>query len=82
MKFMTITPIWYDSSISNYKESSKITIAVDSIEQISHPDPKFKTQYYTVWLKGKGPSDSIKTFEPIVDRLRDMHGVHYYEWEK
>jgi hypothetical protein len=81
MKFITITPIWYNSTISNYQEaSSKITIAVDSIEQITHFDPKHKIQYYTIWIKGKGHQDSIKTFDPIIDRLKDVHGVYYYEY--
>lgn len=83
MKFITITPIWYDSDLGKYKESdSKITLNIDSIEQVYHPNPKHKLPFYTIWIKGKGHEDTVKTFDPITDSLRQMQGVNYYEYRK
>jgi hypothetical protein len=70
MKFIPVTPIYYNSAATKYQESdSKILLAVDSIEQIVYPDLRNKISYYTIWIKGKGHQDTIKTFEPIVDKL-------------
>lgn len=79
MKFIPVTPIYYNSAATKYQESdSKILLAIDSIEQIVYPDLKNKISYYTIWIKGKGdPSDTIKTFEPIVDKLKNATGVNF-----
>jgi hypothetical protein len=70
MDFITVTPIWYNSVLSKYQKSSgDITIRVDSISMVYHPDSKHKIEYYTIWFKGMGHQDTIKTFDPIVDKL-------------
>jgi hypothetical protein len=70
MKFITITPIWYNSAASKYqKTSSDVTIAIDNISMVFHPDAKNKIEYYTIWFKGMGHQDTIKTFDPVVDTI-------------
>jgi hypothetical protein len=72
MKFIQITPVWYNSVSTKYETtSSSVTIAVDSISMVYHPDIKYKQEYYTIWFKGMGQLDTIKTFDPVVDMLLD-----------
>jgi hypothetical protein len=71
MKFITVTPIWYNSTTNIYQnQDSRITIAVDAIAYVTHPSTKMKDQYYTIWFKGLGHQDTIKTFDDVVFDLK------------
>ena len=70
MKFIKVTPVWYNSESFKYeKTSSDVTIAIDNISMIYHPDVKRRQEYYTIWFKGMGHQDTIKTFDAVLDLL-------------
>lgn len=74
MKFITVTPIWYNSTTNVYQiQDSKITIAVDAIAYVTHPSAKMKQEYYTIWFKGLGHQDTIKTFDDVLFDLKRLN---------
>ncbi len=70
MKFIHVTPIYYNSTLNKYQESSsKILIAVDSIAMVYEPEKIQKQPYYTVWFKDMNHQNTIKTFDKVIDKL-------------
>lgn len=68
MKFITITPVYYNSTLNKYEETtSKILVAVDSIALVYEPT---KIQpYFTILFKDMSYQNTIKTFDHVIDKL-------------
>ena len=70
MKFVTITPVYYNSTLNKYEEAtSKILVAVDSIALVYEPTKIQKQPYFTIWFKDMNHQNTIKTFDHVIDKL-------------